>query len=148
MRILLAVLVIAAGMLMPAQAGINAEFRRFAGHPLWAGLLNFTVGLGVIGLAALLLRLPLPAPAVLGQAPWWAWIGGLCGATLVLSSLIAAPHLGAALLITCLVAGQLLASLVIDHYGWVGYPERALTPERIVGAALLVVAVWLIQRSA
>jgi transporter family-2 protein len=147
MRFLLGALVIAAGMLMPAQAGINAEFRRFAGHPLWAGLLNFAVGLTVIALAALLWRLPLPPPGLVAQAPWWAWIGGLCGATLVLSSLIAAPQLGAALLITCLVAGQLLASLVIDHYGWVGYPQRALTLERIVGAALLVVAVWLIQRS-
>ena len=60
--------------------------------------------------------------------------------------LIAAPKLGAALLIGCFVLGQLLSSAVIDHGGLIGYPMRPITLMRAAGIALLLAGVVLIER--
>jgi len=40
----------------------------------------------------------------------------------------------------------MLASLVVDHYGWVGFAAHPATAVRIVGAALIIVGVVLVQR--
>ena len=57
-----------------------------------------------------------------------------------------APRLGAAALIAALVAGQMMASLIVDHFGWVGFAQHAVTPLRPAGAALIVVGVILVRR--
>src|SRR5919108_469601 len=54
-------------------------------------------------------------------APWWVWIGGALGAFYVAASIVTAPRLGAATLIALVVAGQAVASLLIDQFGWVGF---------------------------
>ncbi len=147
MQIGFVLLVVAVGMVLPAQAGINAEFRRHVGHPLLAGVLNFLVGLVALAVVTAAMRIPLPAAGRMLQAPWWAWTGGLCGATLVVSAVVAAPRLGALLLVACLVTGQLVASVVIDHFAWFGFDARPINWERIAGIAFLIVGVLLVQRA-
>ena len=147
MKTLWVLLVVSLGTVLPAQAGINAELRRHAGHPLLAALVSFGVGFLVLAAAVLALRVPLPAWSALRGAPWWAWLGGLLGAGLVFTSVVVAPRLGAAVLVAGLVAGQLAASVLLDHFGWVGYPVRPVNLGRIAGVLLLAAGVWLVQRS-
>jgi len=45
------------------------------------------------------------------------------------------------------VTGQLASSVVLDHFGWVGYHVRTITPTRIIGIVLLIAGVILIERS-
>ena len=71
---------------------------------------------------------------------------GLIVLVLVVISLVAAPRLGAGLLVACLVAGQMLSSLAFDHFALMGYPQRPISGGRIAGAALLGCGVWLIRR--
>lgn len=139
-------LMLGVGMLLPLQAGLNAEFRRHAGHPLWAGALNFAVGLAAIMLVLALLRVAPPSGERLAQAPGWAWLGGLCGATLVVSAVVSAPRLGATTLVAALVCGQLIASVWLDHIGAVGYPVRSITATRLLGVALLIGGLFLVRR--
>ena len=75
------------------------------------------------------------------------YLGGspLLGATFVTSSIVLAPRLGAAVLIATVVAGQMVGSLFVDHYGAVGYPQHAVSVSRVVGVALIVAGVALIQ---
>lgn len=147
MRYALISLVLLVGLLLPLQAGMNAEFRRHAGHALLAGVANFVVGLGAIVLVALVMRVSPPVMSDVRQIPWWAWLGGTLGASLVLTSVIAAPKLGAAMLVACLVCGQLTGALIIDQFGIAGYPQRPITPLRIVGVLLLIAGVIVIERS-
>jgi transporter family-2 protein len=147
MESLLVAVTIGVGMLMPAQAGVNATFREYAGHPLLAGVLNFSVGLLVLAGASMAIRVPWPTGAVLSTAPWWSWLGGVCGASVVVVSIIAAPRLGAAMMMACLVTGLLFGSVVLDHFGLVGYPVRPVTLSRVAGIGLLLAGVLLIQRS-
>jgi bacterial/archaeal transporter family-2 protein len=58
---------------------------------------------------------------------------------------VTAPRLGAATLIALLVAGQSLASLLIDHFGMVGFAEQHVSAGRIAGMALVAAGVVLVR---
>ena len=137
---------VAAGALLPVQAAINGRLRPWVGGALPAALASVLVS------AALMLALTLasgarvPPVARLAAAPWWVWIGGLLGAGFVVASLALVARLGAAFLFALAVVGQMLASLVLDHFGLLGVPQHGVTPPRVLGAGLLVAGVVLIRR--
>ena len=134
-----------AGALLPIQFGVNAELAKWVDSPVRASLINFGVG----GLALLIVTLVAfrgwPSPARIGEAPWWVWVGGFCGAFYVLGSTITAPKLGAATLVALVLAGQAIASLLVDHFGWVGFEEEPITPGRVVGVVLVAAGVVLVR---
>jgi bacterial/archaeal transporter family-2 protein len=134
-----------AGAMIPFQAGINAQLAGWVGSPVRAAFVSFVVGTVALGLLSVLILKPLPSASRLGGAPAWIWIGGLFGAFYVLGNIVSAPHLGAATLIAAIVAGQSLASLMIDQYGWVGFREHHVTPGRLVGMALVLTGVALVR---
>ena len=63
-------------------------------------------------------------------------------------ALMLLPKLGASGFIALALAGQVVASLVLDHFGLFGLVERHLTLPRLLGAVLLIAGVALIQFSA
>jgi transporter family-2 protein len=79
--------------------------------------------------------------------PWWAWFGGTMGAVYVTAATVLAPRLGAANLTALVVAGQLCATLALDHFGLVGFPVHHVNPARIAGAGLLFVGALLVLRN-
>ncbi len=137
---------VAAGSLVPLQSGINASLRHWVGHPVFAAITNFVVGLTLLSTYAAVTRTPLPNGSQMAQAPWWCWIGGAMGATLVLSGVLVSHRLGAATFIACIILGQLAASVLLDHFGLVGYPQRSVTIPRVAGLFLLGAGVYLIRR--
>ena len=80
----------------------------------------------------------------LQRVPWWAWCGGSLGAFYVLITLISVSKLGAATVLSSVVCGQLIASVLLDHFAVLGLAERSATPLRIVGACLAVAGAVLI----
>ncbi len=133
------------GLLLPLQAGINSQLRLHMGHPLWASLVSFTGGTLALVCLLALNRISLPPVGWLERVPWWQLTGGLLGALFVTAALMLAPRLGAATLVASVVAGQMVGSMVIDHYGIVGYPQHDLSVERIMGLLLVIIGVALIQ---
>ena len=75
------------------------------------------------------------------QAPWWAWLGGACGAIALLSQPLAAPHLGAAIYVGLFVTASSIASVVADHFAWLGFDEHAAGLGRILGCAMMVAGI-------
>ena len=146
MQIGLYALAFVAGLLLTVQVGLNAVLRNAFGSPGLAALANFLVG--TVGLFAyvLITRAQWPSRTVLSGAPAWAWFGGLLGAFYVASSVVVGLRLGAAALLALTVFGQLAASLVVDNYGWLGFPQQPFTLARLAGAGLLLVGVILIVR--
>ena len=141
--LLLAILI---GTLLPLQTGVNAELRTFLGHPVATALVSF--GVGAVGLLILVLclRLPVPVAAAWSQTAWWQWSGGLLGAIYITAAVVLGPRLGAGTLIAAIVSGQMITSLLLDHFGWVSFPEHPITGLRLLGATLVIVGVALIQR--
>ena len=127
------------GFLLPLQAGINSQLRLHMGHPLWASLVSFTGGTLALVCLLALSRVSLPPVGWFERVPWWQLTGGLLGALFVTAGL------GAATLVASVVAGQMVGSMIIDHYGIVGYPQHDLSVERIMGMLLVIIGVALIQ---
>ncbi len=71
------------------------------------------------------------------SAPKWLWIGGVLGAFIVLSIVIAAPRIGTFATLALIIAGQLTFGTIIDRFGLFGLQQVPLTPYRIAGIVLL-----------
>ena len=140
------VLAFVAGMALTIQVGVNSTLRRGLGDPGMATLVSFLVGTVGLVLSLLLTRTRLPTRTAVAVVPWWAWLGGLVGAFYVVTTVVVGPRLGSATLLALVVLGQLLAALVIDHFGWIGFPQHPLSTVRILGAIMLFGGVLLIVR--
>ena len=135
-----------AGALMPLQAGVNAQLARWVGHPVVASLISFAVGTLALFAYSAALRPQLPALSALAAAPWWVWAGGLLGSVFVTAAAAFAPRLGAATFISVTIAGQVLVSILLDHFGVVGFAARPVTAPRLLGALLLIAGVLLVRK--
>jgi bacterial/archaeal transporter family-2 protein len=136
---------LAAGAMLPIQFGINAQLATWVGGSLRAAFISFLVGAVALFLAVLATARGWPDRT--GDAPWWVWTGGLLGAFYVLGSIVTAPKLGAATLVAVILAGQAIASLLVDHFGWVGFEEQPISALRIAGVLLLAGGVALVRLS-
>lgn len=144
-----ALLAVGAGGCIALQASANSKFRQNLGDDpqlaLWAAFFSIC-GTSLTAVVAMLaLRPPPPSVATLRETEWWNWIGGPLGALIVLAGAALAQRLGAAPFIALVVGGQLLCSLLLDHFALVGLKEQPVTPGRLLGAALVVAGVLCIK---
>jgi bacterial/archaeal transporter family-2 protein len=146
LRALPYILGLVAGFGLSAQVGMNSTLRRAMQNANSAALASFLVG--TVALLGLLIatRAEMPTRETLAAVPAWAWFGGLFGAFYVSTSTIVASQLGATSLLGLALLGQLITSLVLDHYGWLGLPVHPITFTRLAGVVLLGGGVWLISR--
>ncbi len=140
--------VLLTGMMLPIQAAVNAKLRTFVLNPIYSALISFMVGTLVLFIVGSFMASQgqVGNLRAAGNAPWWAWIGGALGALFVTMAILAVPKIGAAGYSGALITGQLFGALVLDHYGWLGLPKTSISPSKIAGAGLLLLAVWLLQR--
>jgi bacterial/archaeal transporter family-2 protein len=139
-----------AGLISSMQPGMNAKLGSAAGSPLYGGLVNFIVGIGLIIVVLLVLHLrghalaPAPNVKALAAIPWWAWLGGLLGATYVCTAIFVVPKIGGVNYFVCIVVGQILGHLVIDRFGFLGLPTHPITPTRLAGIVLVITGMLLV----
>jgi len=137
---------ILSGAFIAVQAPINAQLARDLGMPVAAAAFSFLSGTIVLGIIAVVLvrvqdiSLDWQAPA-----PWLYVAGGMLGGFYVTLSTILTPRIGAAALMAFLVAGQLLAGMVLDRVGFLGMAVREISLGRIAGAVLLLAGALLIR---
>lgn len=141
------VLAVAIGALLPMEALMNARLAQATRGPLFAALVTCLVGAATLAMMMALVRPAASTSNVTGTLPLWLWFGGLLGATYLASATMLVPRLGAAALICLVVFGQLLASLLLDHFGVLNAPRpvdalRLTGAVLVAGGALLVVQPW------
>ena len=83
----------------------------------------------------------------LGSAEPWHLIGGLGSAVYITSGILLFPRLGAVLTVGLWITGQMLASLVLDGFGWLGVDAEPLGAPEIVGGLAVLVGAALIVRA-
>ncbi len=141
-----ALLAVGAGACIALQASANGNFRKSLGdNPLFAAAFSICGTVLTATVAMLILRPPVPSADALRAAPWWNWIGGPLGALIVLAGAALTRELGAALFIALVVGGQLVCSLVLDHFALLGLQQQPVTPIRVLGALLVVAGVVCIK---
>lgn len=146
MQPLLLGLTVVAGLLNSVQAGCNATLGKAIG-PFVAGLVVLSVSAATFVLVGTVSgRLAWPGAQRIAEAPWWAWCGGTMGALFIMAQLFAASQLGSAVFMTVSVTAAVIMSLVLDHFGLVGFKQHTAGLGRIAGAALLLAGLALIAK--
>lgn len=77
------------------------------------------------------------------SVPWYALGAGVFGLIVIGAISFMIPRVGVAAAIIAIVAGQLLVSTVLDHFGWLGAMVRPMDPTRAIGLAIVLVGVWM-----
>ena len=138
------VLVAVAGALVSVQAPMNAALGRGIGSPIAAATISFAVGLALLVLATTLLG-ETAALGRVGAVSPWLLLGGGMGAVFVFASLWAVPILGVVTTVALVIMGQLVAALILDHFGAFGLAARDISLTRL-GAVILVAAGAILSR--
>ena len=143
---LIILLVLLAGMALPVQTGVNSQLARLVGNSTIASVISFSVGTLALMLYVVVLRIPLPAMADISKAPLWVWAGGLLGAFFIVTTTTLASKMSITVMVSLIIAGQLLISLILDHYGLLGFVVHPVSVWRVVGVLLLLAGVILIRQ--
>ena len=138
--ILVVLACVGAGALVGVQPVVNARLAATLGSPVAATLISLGVSAACVVPVALATGLSVRTDGLAG-APWWIWCGGVAGAALVGCGLMLAPRIGVVLFFGAVIAGQLVAAALIDHFGWFGAPVRPIDPARLAGIALVFAGV-------
>lgn len=137
-----ALIALASGAALAVQVGMNNALRVRVGHPVSAAIISFFAGLvALLGYAAVARPGWPKSDGLFARSPWWIWMGGVVGACYVASAAAFASRLGAAGWLALIVTGQIVASLVLDHFGLVGFPRRPVNLAKLIGVGLLLAGV-------
>ena len=135
------------GIATSVQSGVNSQLRQAVSHPIQAALISFGSGFVVLTVISLAIRAPIPTMETMREISWWKWTGGLLGAVYVTTVIITVPRIGAGNLLSLSVAGQLLAAVILDHYGLLGFKEHGLSIWRLMGVLLIILGVYLVVKN-
>jgi transporter family-2 protein len=135
-----------AGVLNTIQTGANTQLNKALGAPALALAVigAFTMA---SGLAAALVTGARWQDAGWSQVPWWGWIGGVLGASYILANLLVADKVGAAVFMGITVTAAVVTSLVMDHFGLLGFEVKPAGAGRLFGGALMIGGLLFIARS-
>ncbi len=136
------------GISNTVQSGVNAELRESLGNPILAAIFSFGSGLIILTTVFLIFnQYPIPTFYEVKQIHWTRFLGGLFGAFYVLTVIFIVRDIGAANMLCLVVAGQMIAAMTIDHYGFQGFAIHQITMPRVAGAIFLIIGVYLIVKN-
>jgi transporter family-2 protein len=132
-----------AGMANAFQSPINAALGKYTGA-VQSSCISFTVGALSLFIVAMIIGKG--SIFKFTEAPPYLWVGGLLGALLVTTMLIVVTRIGAAVTISSVITGQMVAALIIDQIGFLGVPKNPIDLSRIGGILFLVVGIKLLTK--
>jgi transporter family-2 protein len=136
---------LAAGGLLGVQPSVNGQLGLSLNHPLQAALISFGTGTALLTVLCLMFGVFPPnfriTPA---ELPWWIWFGGAIGVVMVTTSLVFVPRIGSLFWFAAVMTGQIVAALLLDHFGLLGNPKANASPLRLLGAGLMIASVLVV----
>lgn len=144
MSALLYVFAIVAGAFNTVQTGANVTLSKALGQPIASLFVVTFMSLATYVAAIPFVGFGLPGLDRVASVPWWGWLGGILGGIYVLSMIFVAEKVGAAAFMGLTVTSALVTSLLLDHFGWLGFEVHVAGLWRVLGGALMVAGVVLI----
>jgi len=133
------------GAFLPIQAGLNAKLGKAAESPVYASMLSFAVGtLGL--LTYILITKQSMSWAGVREAPAHVWLGGLLGAFYVTVIILAFPKLGPGLTFGLVIAGQMIVSILLEHFNILVAQQNSISLMKLFGVLLVVAGVIIIRK--
>jgi transporter family-2 protein len=135
-----------AGALITLQTGSNARLKEAFGHAVPAIVVSSLIGIVALGAVMAVMRTPPPPIAKAIAAPWSAWMGGLLGAVYAVTVVVVARELGASTMTALVLTGQLICSVILDHFGLLGFEVHEAGLGRVAGCLLLLGGLFMIWK--
>ena len=139
-------LLLAVGSLLALQAAANVQLSSATGSPFGASTLQLAIG-ALLLLGAAAVAGTLGAFDQLAEVTPWHLVGGVGSAVYITAGILLFPRLGAVVTVGLFITGQMLASLALDGFGWLGVERSALGAPEIVGAVGVAIGAALIVRA-
>lgn len=133
------------GLAMAIQTAVNSQLRQYLNSPIQAAFFSFLVG--TICLAIMMLVMMWngsalkPTLSQLNEIPVWLWVGGLLGVYAVTASIYTAPKLGFLTFTGLVLFGQVIMSMLLDHFGLIGVEKNPVNWQRLLGAILIAIGI-------
>lgn len=130
------------GALLPLQGGLNAKLAKSIDSPIYASMICFIVG-------AIAMALYLPFTKETFSMPnnlTYVLGGGLIGAVFITVSMLALPQLGMALTFGLVVAGQVIISVLLDHFNIMVAEVHPINLWRALGMLLIIAGVAVVEK--
>ena len=144
MQILYLLAAVGIGAIFAAQPAINGAAAKVLGSAIPATVLSVAITLAASALVMVIGRTT-PTWEMATALPWWVVLGGLIGVLVVGGGAFIVPTTGAAVFFVCLIAGQLIGSVLLDHIGAFGLEVRTISPSRVFGILLTLVGVFCVR---
>lgn len=130
------------------QAAANVQLSTATGSAFGASTLQLGIG-AMLLLGAAAVAGSLDAFGLLADAEPWHLIGGLGSSIYITSGIVLFPRLGAVVTVGLWITGQMLASLALDGFGWLGVEAEPFgAPEAAGGLAVLIGAALIARAQA
>mgnify|MGYP000386246409 CR=1 FL=1 len=129
---------LAVGIVLSFQPPLNGMLARALGSAYGAAAISIAVAFVSILLLVIFTGWGEIGRRSLGSVPWWVYLSGTVGAAFVAAGAAIAPVTGALVFFVCIVAGQLVGSMLADHFGVFGLEVRAMSVWRISGLLLVL----------
>ncbi len=135
------------GVVLTTQVASNALLGKALGNEYIPAAVNMVIGLIATAVLTWSLTPEWPSRDMVRDAPWYVWFaGGLMGTIYLTGTIVLAPKIGAGELVGLVVAGQLIFSVMLDHFGWIGFAQHTASLPRLAGCALMIAGVFLIAK--
>lgn len=141
MRYIAYILALLGGILLSIQGAVYGQLGQFIGQ-LETNFYNFFVASILLGL--LWLFFGKGNMSKITKVPKWTLVGGAFGVVYLSALIISVPYIGVGLAMLALILGQLITSMVIEHFGWLGSRRAKLNKEKIFAIISMLIALVLI----
>lgn len=142
MRFLSYLLALLAGAALSFEGAIYAELGKSIGQ-IETSFYNFFMGSIIMGLLWLFFGKGRIAYTL--EAPKWSLLGGVLGVVYLTSIVISVPYVGVGITMVAVIIGQLIMSMVIEHFGWLGSKKTKINKEKIFAVISMIIALVLIN---
>ena len=135
------------GAALTIQVATNTQLGKALGNAYIPATVNMAFGLLLTVIVTWALTNEWPSREMMREAPWYTWpAGAILGVIYLTGAILLAPKLGAGDLVALIVAGQLIFSVLLDHFGWFGFAQHPAGVARLAGCSLIVAGAFLISR--
>lgn len=108
-----------------------------------------TVIIHIVGLVIITLILirhkENPAPWKNKQLPLFLYSGGLLGVVITVFNNAAFGKISMSAILAIVLLGQSVASIIIDHFGWLDMPYQPFNKKKLIGLSFIILGIVLIM---
>ncbi|MCS6180802.1 DMT family transporter [Shewanella baltica] len=144
MTLIMIMLAVIGGATLSMQAAINGQLGSKVGV-FRSAFLTFSTGALITGL--LIFYFEPPQAVTLLDVPKWQLLGAMCGVPYIVIMVLAVQRIGTAVATVAVIFGQLIMSMLIDNFGWLGNETIHFSASRIAAVICLAIALYFIHSS-